>query len=275
MSADLLDRTRFTTANLVQEAGLTWSELTRVLIVGGSSRMPMVQRMLEDESGKTPDQSLSADEAVAHGAAVYAGFVLDSQTGERPKLSVQNVNGHNLGVLGVEKATGRPRTRVMIPRNTKLPTSKAAPFVTHRDNQQSVVVRVVEGGDASGNDATHIGKCVIRDLPAGLPAGSPVEVVFQYGDDGRLKIKAHIPHLGQGAISEIERASGLTAETLQEWNRRIQSSESLFAVGSRDDEPPPLPLGDAGGPPPIPAADDDEPPPVPGFADDEPPPIPG
>ena len=118
MTADLLDRTRFTTVSLLQDAGLRWSDITRLLVVGGSSRMPMVGRMLEEVSGKKVDRSLSADESVAHGAAIYASLILAAEGGTPPKVAVRNVNSHNLGVLGVEKATGRPRTHVMIPRNT-------------------------------------------------------------------------------------------------------------------------------------------------------------
>jgi molecular chaperone DnaK len=230
MTADLLDRTRFTLTNLLQDAGLKWSDITRLLLVGGSSRMPMVQQMLEQVSGKKPDRSLSADESVAHGAAIYAGLILAAESGTKPKMSVRNVNSHNLGVLGIEKATGRPRTHVMIPRNTPLPATKAARFVTHRTNQNSVVVNVVEGGDASGQDSTPIGKCAIRDLPPNLPAGSPVEVVFRYGADGRLTVKARLPDLKQEATSEIERASGMSAESLQQWNRRLRNGDGPLSL---------------------------------------------
>ena len=231
MTADLLDRTRFTTINLLQDANLKWSDLTRLLVVGGSSRMPQVQRMLEEVSGKKVDRSLSADESVAHGAAIYAGLLLASESGTPPKVSVRNVNSHNLGVLGIEKATGRPRTRVMIPRNTPLPASQAARFVTQRHSQTSVVVNVVEGGDASGNDSTRIGRCMIQGLPTGLPAGTPVEVVFHYGKDGRLTVKARVPGLNVEASSEIERSSGLTAETLQAWNHRLGSGKGPLSLG--------------------------------------------
>lgn len=223
VTADLLDRTRFTTVNLLQDAGLKWPEITRLLVVGGSSRMPMVGRMLDEVSGKKVDRSLSADESVAHGAAIYAGLLLASESGVAPKVSVRNVNSHNLGVLAIEKSTGRPRARVMIPRNTALPATHKARFLTQQANQASVAVNVVEGGDASGNDATRIGKCVIRDLPPGLPAHTPVEVLFRYGQNGRLTVKARVPEINREASSEIERASGLTAETLREWNQRLRN----------------------------------------------------
>jgi hypothetical protein len=252
--------------------------------------MPAVLRMLEEVSGKTPDRCLSADEAVAHGAAIYAGFLLDSQSGATPKVTLRNVNSHNLGVLGIEKDTGRPRTRVMIPRNTRLPAAKTTHFTTHRDGQESIAVRVVEGGDASGNDATHIGKCVIRDLPPGLPAGSPVEVEFQYSDNGRLTVKARLPDFGREAISEIERASGLTAETMRDWNQRLRFSEGVVKLDSGEagaglelpaaqesvtiasNEILPVAESDVDEPPPVPPPDD--PPPLPSVNEDEPPPLP-
>ncbi len=225
MTADLLDRTRFTTTSLLQDTGWKWSDLTRLLVVGGSSRMPQVQRMLEEVSGKKVDRSLSADESVAHGAAIYAGMILTCEAGAAPQVTVRNVNSHNLGVLGIEKATGRPRTRIMISRNTPLPANQAARFATARSNQTSVAVNVVEGGDASGNECTQIGKCMIQGLPTGLPAGTPVEVIFHYGTDGRLTVKAKVPGLNKEASSEIERASGMTAEMLRNWNQRLRNGQ--------------------------------------------------
>ena len=191
----------------------------------------MVQRMLEEVTGKKPDRSLSADESVAHGAAIYAGLVLSSKGGSRPEFRVRNVNSHNLGVLGIEKATGRPRNQVMIPRNTPLPATRTTRFTTRHADQSTVAVKVVEGGDASGNDASRIGTCVIRDLPPGLPAETPIEVTFQYGQDGRLTVNAKIPGVNKGAKSEIERTSGMTSDTLSSWNQRLRSQEGPLSLG--------------------------------------------
>src|SRR5690606_4530534 len=132
---------------------------------------------------------ISPDEAVAHGAAIYAGMLSSLAAGERPPLSVVNVNSHNLGVLGIEPATGRPRNRVLIPRNTPLPTTQRKRFKTYQDNQPNVAVRVIEGGDASGQQGTPIGKCVVSDLPPNLPKGTPVEVAFTYTPNGRLLVE--------------------------------------------------------------------------------------
>ncbi len=225
ITAALLERTRFTTRNLLKEAGLGWDRITRLLLVGGSSRMPMVQNMLEQESGRKVDRSLSFDEAVAHGAAIYAGLLLASEAGSRPRVKICNVNSHSLGVLGKESGTGRPRNAVMIPRNTPLPATKRARFKTHRQDQRAVEVKVIEGGDASGHNSTPIGKCVLRNLPAGLPAGTPVEVAFTYAENGRLQVTARLPDLNKEATLTIERESGLSDVLLQEWNQKLRNGQ--------------------------------------------------
>jgi molecular chaperone DnaK len=223
MTGDLLDRTRFTLSQLVRQARLKWTDVTRVLLVGGSTRMPMVTKMLFQETGKTPDGSLAVDEAVAHGAALYAGLLskcdIDS---DEIDFTVSNVNSHNLGVLGIEPKTNRPLNCVLIPRNSTLPFTKTKRFATRRKDQRSIAVRVIEGGDASGNHSTPIGKCVIRDLPTGLPASARIEVTFTYATNGRLSVHARVPQLQREARLDIERASGMTDAMLDEWGVAIR-----------------------------------------------------
>lgn len=215
LTADLLDRTRLTVRRLLKEAGVAWNELTRLLVVGGSTRMPMVHRMLEEESGLKVDRSVSPDEAVAHGAAVYAGMLLKAG-GAIDGITVRNVNSHDLGVLGVDPETRRPRRKIMIPRNTTLPASITKQFSTAREGQDSIMVRIVEGGTDSGANSTAIGNCVVNDLPK-LPAGTPIQVKFRYGQDGRLSIHAELPTIKREAKLTIERASGIPEEDITAW----------------------------------------------------------
>jgi molecular chaperone DnaK len=225
LTRELVERTRFTINNLLRDAGQNWSHVTRVILVGGSTRMPMIREMLERESGLPIDNSVSEDEAVAHGAALYAGLLLASHPLSTAGMQVNNVNSHCLGVLGIEKLTGRPRNTVLIPRNTRLPARNVHQFRTHRENQHSVAVNVIEGGDASGNGATPIGKCVIRDLPPGLPEGTRVDVTFEYAINGRLSVQAAIPQIKKKAQIDIERASGLSPETMDAWFQQLHYNE--------------------------------------------------
>ncbi len=280
MTAHLIDRTRFTITNLLRTAGLEWSDITRLLLVGGSTRMPMVANMLERESGKSIDRSLAADEAVAHGAAIYAGLLRNHSAIVQQNLSVTNVCSHSLGVLGIESDTGRKKNRVMIPANTQLPASKAAPFKTHQDGQKSVAVNVIEGGDASGNNSTLVGKCVVRGLPPGLPANTQVNVQFKYMTNGRLQVTAEVPSVGKRVGLDIERASGLADEDISTWAERIEFNE-LFADADEGTALPPdgatvtTQAATATTSSPANSQAPNAPPPMPGTKRSGPPPMPG
>lgn len=236
-TAGLLDRTRMTVKRLLKDAKLDWPELTRLLLVGGSTRMPMVQTMLEQESGLKVDRSLSPDEAVAHGAAIYAGMLLGGGEGVNLSFDVQNVSSHDLGVMGLDTATGRPRRHVMIPRNSQLPCKRASLFKTAKQDQKSVAVRVVEGGTDAGQGAAPIGKCVVQGLPNDLPKGTPVKVIFKYGTDGRLEIRAQLPTAACDAQTVIQRASGMSAEDFERWGERLTTGLVIELI-----DPPEEPL---------------------------------
>ena len=249
MTGDLLDRTLLTTRRVMGEGKSSWSDVDRLLLVGGSSRMPAVQQMLEAESGMPVDRCLSPDESISHGAAIYAGLLLGSDAAVVQDMSVKNVNSHHLGVLGVERSTGRKRRQLMISRNTLLPAKSVRDFKTLKDDQASVEVNVIEGGDDSGNDATKIGRCVVSGLPAGLPARTPVEVTFQYETNGRLAVAACVPSADKRAELEIHRATGLETEEIESWAERIQSGVDLLLdreAGTTAEEPPDVTGADDG-----------------------------
>lgn len=219
MTGDLLERTRLTVRRLVKDAKLTYADISRVLLVGGSTRMPMVAAMLEHETGKPPDRSLAPDEAVAHGAAIYASALAGHFEGEG--LHVVNVNAHDLGVMGIEKSTGMPRRFTMIRRNSPLPAEAATKFKTPPMKAKSGGIRVVEGGDDSGNGATPIGLCVVTDLPKAKD-GHDITVMFHYGANGRLAVTAQTA-TGKAATLIVERASGMPEDQLAAWTERVSA----------------------------------------------------
>ena len=225
LTADLVQRTLFTVQKLLRDARVSQQALTRILLVGGATRMPMITQALEQFAGLRVDRSMSPDETVAHGAALYASFLQQGGSLAERNLAVYNVNSHDLGVLALERETGMQRRRIMIPRNTPLPARSRSRFVTHRANQARVVVQVVEGGDDSGNQATPIGKCLVTGLPPRLPAKTPVVVQFFYAANGRLSVKATLPDAGIEASSTIQRAAGMSETELQEWQQRIAQAD--------------------------------------------------
>jgi len=250
MTGDLIDRTMFTVKNLLRDAKLRWSDLTRILLVGGSSRMPMVQKALERETDVPLDRSMLAEEPVALGAAIYADLLQPGKSSSRPKIAVHNVCSHPLGVLGIETQSGLPRRKVLIPRNAPLPASGAGIFRTHKAGQARVGVQVVEGGDDSGKNATPVGVCVVSDLPPGLPAGTPVEVRFTYAANGCLQVKAALPGRATEVVMALERPFGLSAQALEQWQKWIRAGAILQVRESASPPavppgPPPLPPGEA------------------------------
>jgi len=217
LTEDLLERTLMTVELVLDEAEVKWSDLTRLILVGGSTRMPMIHDELSRLSNLEIDRSLSPDEAVAHGAAIYAGIRLGHECESFAGVSVTNVNSHDLGVLAVDPQSGEPRRQIMINRNTALPARKRIRFRTHEDGQRNVKVEVVEGGDNRGRNATRIGKCLVDDLPKGTPKGTFVDVLFDYSQDGRLVVSANLPTLKQAAEMTMDRAAGLSEEVLEKW----------------------------------------------------------
>jgi molecular chaperone DnaK len=222
---DLLDRTRFTTIQALKAAGVTWDEIDRVLLVGGSTRMPMVRRLLREMAKKEAETSVSADEAVALGAAIHAGWLLGKARGEPPRFRIRNVNSHSLGVVGVDPLTRRPRVGTIIPRNTRLPIIAKRRFKTHRPNQRSILVQIVEGESPSPEDCCPIGQVSVKDLPLNLPKGWPVEVIFHYRSNGRLRVKIRVPQMERDINAEFHRERALTKELLDGWRRFISGKE--------------------------------------------------
>jgi molecular chaperone DnaK len=230
MTRDLLDRTAFTTRQTLQAAGLEWSDIDRVLLVGGSSRMPAVVAILRQISGQEPDCSVSPDEAVAHGAALHAGLLLSIHRGRAPSFRIRNVNSHSLGVVATDARTKRPRNAILIPRNTPLPVVAQRIFKTHKASQRSILVQIVEGESLSPDDCSQLGKCSVRNLPDGLPAQTPIEVRFRYEENGRLTVHVRVEGTAKELQHEITRENSLTPEQLNSWRKHICGFDAPAAM---------------------------------------------
>lgn len=268
LSADLLERTAYTTRQLLADAKVGPGDVSRVLLVGGSTRMPMVAEMLRALLGQEPERTVNPDEAVARGAALYAGYLL-AKAGVAPAAAfeVRDVNSHSLGVEGIDPDTMRRVNVVLIPRNTALPAMRTERFTTKSDNQTSIAVQVLEGESSLPGECTAIGRTVIRDLQAGLPKGWPVEVTFEYGTNGRLSVRAVVAGTDHAASLELERAVGLSGAGVARWQHAIEQSAgfdqfrrtaaevaALGAMAGGTAAASVLPLSQTTGAPPISAA---------------------
>ena len=228
LTRDLVQRTATTTSLVVKQAGLDWSQVDRVLLVGGSSRMPMIAQMLRETTGKEPDCSQSPDEAVAHGAALYAGMLMGHRAlAEKTPCELINVNSHSLGVVGMHSSTKRVVNVILIPKNTALPCHVVRTFKTARADQRSVQVRVVEGESERPEACIALGECVVRDLPPGLPQNTPVEVEYAYHANGRLSVSARVPSVRYSQHVEIRRNTDLSTADLRTWQMRLCGQPSM------------------------------------------------
>ena len=221
VTQDLLDRTSFTTRQTLQAAGLSWTDIDRILLVGGSTRMPAVQQMLQQLSQLEPDTSVAADEAVAHGAALHAEHLLAESRGEAPRFAVKNVNSHSLGVAASDPTTRQLRNAIIIPRNTPLPISAKRIFKTQNDGQKTVLVRIVEGESAAAEECVQLGSCTVTNLPPDLPSQSPIDVRFRYLENGRLTITVHVGPGDAWTQHELIRENNLSVEQLKTWRQFV------------------------------------------------------
>ncbi len=224
MTADLLQRTRDTTELVMQQAGVEKGQLDDVVLVGGSTLMPVVEEMLKNVCGSEPSRSMNPEEAVAQGAAIHAAILEARATGGESRMaqtvikrlrnvSTADVNSHSLGVK-ITDPNDRTRkiNHIMIKRNTEIPASVSQKFVTTSDNQQRIHVVILEGDAGDPDACSTIGDFRILNLPANLPKGSPVEVTYRYDANGRIHASARELTGNNESATEIVRDSGLDKE---------------------------------------------------------------
>lgn len=236
LTKDLLTRTRLTTQQVLRQSGMGWDKVDRILMVGGSTHMPMTRQMLQEISGKPPDDSLAVSEVVARGAALHAGISavghgnsddavnLDDAAREALGQIVEiNVNSHS---LGIEVKHNQERINdILIPKNTQLPTAASRVYRTVVENQQRVRVKVLQGEANQADACISIGECWVEGLPANLPKASPVQVRCGCGSNGLIDVMALDMTSGKMAHVEFHRSSGLADEDIAkeaEWVRKLK-----------------------------------------------------
>ena len=166
-------RTESTVKSVLSDAGMTWGDIDRILLVGGSSRIPMIQKNLEKLSGITPSIDINPDEAVALGAAVY-GMMLtrDENCGK-----IIDVCSHSLGVVTVSNADKRQHNSIIIERNTQLPAKGEKEFYTAVENQRMIKLEVTEGEDDDLDYVNIFGTFEI-ELPDGIKKRTKTTIEF-------------------------------------------------------------------------------------------------
>lgn len=228
-TADLLNQSRDLTICLVEEAGLTFDDISGVLMVGGSTRMPMVGKMLAATIGRQPLQVGNPDELVALGAAIQANMCDDGLTPDAQGPAITDVSSHALGVIALNDH-GRPRNNVIIPRNSKIPCSGTGFFQTIEDDQTAVKVHVTQGDD---EDPGYVRQVTRGRYPTGgqaltIPAykaGAPIQITFHYDIDCTIQVEVtDLTSSRSLGTFEIDNVGSLSDEELA---RAIEKNRQL------------------------------------------------
>ncbi len=214
ITRDLLERCKQPVTNALRDAKLKLSDLTEVILVGGSTRMPAVQELVKTMTGKQPNMSVNPDEVVADGAAVQGGVL----TGDVEGILLLDVTPLSLGV----ETMGGIMTK-MIDRNTTIPTSKTEVYSTAADNQTSVEINVLQGERELARDNKSLGKFQLSGIPAARRGVPQIEVTFDIDANGIVKVSAK--DKGTGKEQQIT-ISGSTALSDDEVDRMVKDAEA-------------------------------------------------
>ena len=214
ITRDLLDRCKGPVTKALHDANLQISQVNEVILVGGSSRMPAVQELVKQMTGKQPNMSVNPDEVVADGAAVQGGVL----TGDVSGILLLDVTPLSLGV----ETMGGVMTK-MIDRNTTIPTSKTEIYSTAADNQTSVEINVLQGEREMAADNKSLGKFQLTGIPAARRGVPQIEVTFDIDANGIVKVTAKDKATGKSQEITI---SGSTALSDDEVDRMVKDAEA-------------------------------------------------
>jgi molecular chaperone DnaK len=213
LSADLIERTMVPTRRALEDAGLKPEDIDRVLLVGGSTRIPAVQEAIKKLIGKEPSKGVNPDEVVAMGAAIQGGVL----SGDVKDVVLLDVTPLSLGI----ETLGGVFTK-LIERNTTIPTEKSQIFSTAADNQTTVDIHVLQGEREMAADNKTLGRFQLTDIPP-APRGIPqIEVTFKIDANGIVNVSAKDKATGKSQAITIQSSSGLSDEEIE---RMVKDAE--------------------------------------------------
>ncbi|AYE38447.1 molecular chaperone DnaK [Companilactobacillus zhachilii] len=216
LTADLVERTKIPVDNALKDANLTNADIDKVILNGGSTRIPAVQDAVAKWTGKAPDHSINPDEAVALGAAIQGGVI----SGDVKDVVLLDVTPLSLGI----ETMGGVFTK-LIDRNTTIPTSKSQVFSTAADNQSAVDIHVLQGERPMAADNKTLGRFQLTDIPA-APRGVPqIQVTFDIDKNGIVNVSAKDMGTNKEQKITIKSSSGLSDEEIDKMMKEAKEHE--------------------------------------------------
>ncbi len=220
LTRDLVERTMGPTRNAMKDAGLTGKDIDKIILVGGSSRIPAVQNAIREILGKEPSKGINPDECVSIGAAIQGG-VLAGEFGKGNEILLLDVTPLSLGI----ETLGGVCTKI-IERNTTIPTQKSQVFSTAADGQTSVEIHVLQGEREMAAGNKTLGRFVLSDIPP-APRGIPqIEVTFDIDRNGIVNVSAKDKSTGKEQKITIQSSSGMSKEDIDRMVKEAQAHEA-------------------------------------------------
>jgi molecular chaperone DnaK len=215
LSDGLIKRTIGPCKKALSDAGLSPSDIDEVILVGGSTRIPAIQKVVKDFFGKEPSKGVNPDEVVAVGAAIQGGVL----TGEVKDVLLLDVTPLTLGI----ETLGGVMTK-LIPSNTTIPTKKSEVFSTASDNQPSVEIHILQGERSMAKDNKTIGRFHLDGIPPAQRGIPQIEVTFDIDANGILNVSAKDKGTGKSQSIRIEASSGLTEEEIKKMKTEAEAN---------------------------------------------------
>jgi molecular chaperone DnaK (HSP70)/uncharacterized protein YegL len=198
LTSDLMERTQLLTEQVLEDIHLSWADISQVLLVGGSTRMPMVKAFVERMAGKPPAQTINPDEAVALGAAIQATLEMESLNPQEPKLFLAgrkksvDVMSHSLGMIAINDDSTKYINSIIIRKNQPIPSCETHPYTlrVNRRGDSRMEVFMTQGETDNPMDCAYLGKYVFSDIPPVSDQKAILDISYAYDKNGVVNVMA-------------------------------------------------------------------------------------